>query len=148
MANRRNRKVLKLRTYRDKLLVRVTNLEGMVRHSAHVMREIRKALQQENHLRAYALASDEEGIGQLLKHVKKNEVVKELTLAYRMLNVERRYTEEVAVAARNRDYLRVAALSADHQAESIAHDKMLSTWSADHGFTRGLKKEIEEDGII
>ena len=147
MARNRNKKVNKLRRYRDKLLQRITNLEGMVRHGTEVLWEIRKALQNENHLRAYALASDEEGSQQVLRHVDKNELVKELALTYRMLNVERKYSADIQVAARQRDYLRVAALSADHQAESIAHDKMLSTWSKDHGFTKSVRKEMEDEDI-
>lgn len=144
MARNRNKKLSKLRRYRDKLLERVTNLEGMVRHGTEVLWEIRKALQGENHLRAYALASDEEGSQQVLRHVKVNELAKELSLVYRMLSVERRYSADIQVAANQRDYLRVAALSADHQAESIAHDKMLTTWSKDHGFTRSLRDEDNE----
>ena len=145
MARTRSKKVNKLRAYRDKLLERITNLEGDVRHNQGVLWEIRKALQQENHLRAYALASDEEGSQQVLRHVKVNELAKELALIYRMLIVERNYTEEVQVAARHRDYLRVAALCADHEAETSAHDKMLVRWSKDNGYTRSLRDEDNED---
>jgi hypothetical protein len=150
MARTRNKKVQKLRTYRDKLLVKITNLEGTVRHYVEIMGWIRKCLQLEDNLRAYALASDPEDTlhADLKEFIDKNEIAKELALAYRMLNVERRYTAEVQAAAERRDYLRVAALSADHQAESIAHDKMLGEWTRDHGFKHSMKKEMEDAEII
>ena len=144
----KNKKIRKLRLYRDKLLVRVTNLEGMVRHATEVMWAIRKALQDENHLRAYALASDEEGSQHVLRHVKINEVVKELALVYRFLIVERKFTMDIHRAAEQRDYLRVAAICADHKAEEAAHEKMLSHWSQDHGFTRTLRQEMEDEDVI
>ena len=142
MPRNTNKKVKKLRAYRDKLLERITNLEGMVRHQQEVLWEIRKALQQENHLRAYALASDEEGSQQVLRHIKTNEIVKELTLVYRFLAVERGIVNDIVRAATQRDYLRVAALCADHKAEAYAHDKVLSSWGDDHGYT-GRLKEME-----
>ena len=140
---KRNRKVQKLRAYRDKLMMRVTNLETDVRHTQEVMREIRKALQEENLIRAYALAANDETQGSqlALAHVEKNQIVAELALVYRFLSVERKYTEDIQRAAQARDFLRVAALTADHMAESIAHDSQLSEWSKTRGYTRSLRNE-------
>jgi len=139
---KRNKKVLKLRAYRDKLLEKITNLESTVRRYQELCRSARKALQQDKHLRAYAIVSDDEGNEHLdVEMLEKNELAAELSLVYRFLIVERRYTEEVSRAAHGRDYLRVAALTADHTAESVAHEKMLTRWSADHGFTRSLRDE-------
>ena len=143
----KNKKIRKLRLYRDKLLVRVTNLEGMVRHANEVMWAIRKALQDEDHLRAYALASDEEGSQHVLRHVKINEVVKELALVYRFLIVERKFTLDIHRAAEQRDYLRVAAICANHKAEEQAHENMLSRWSTDHGFTNKLREEGKDEMV-
>ena len=144
---KRNVKVQKLRKYRDKLLVKITNYEGLVRQMQQTFHEARKALQQEDTLRVYALCSDENHDG-LKEFIDKNELAKELALAYRMLNVERKYTAEIQKAAQARDYLRVAALSADHLAESVAHDKMINEWSRDHGFKQAIRKEMEDEGII
>ena len=150
MSRNKNKKARKLQNYRDKLLVRITNLEGTVRHYVEIMNWIRKCLQLEDTLRAYALASEPEDKqhADLKEFVDKNEVAKELALAYRMLNVERRYTEQIKSAAEQRDYLRVAALTAQHQAEGQAHDKMLARWSTDHGFKYSMKKEMEDEDII
>lgn len=141
---KRNRKVLKLRAYRDKLLGKITNDEGIIRSYQASLREIRKALQQEDTLRAYALASEEPPHPQLTEFNEKNEIVKELTLVYRFLAVERNYTDQITRAAAHRDYLRVAALVADHKAEQVAHDRMLESWSEDHGFTRSLRDEANQ----
>ena len=143
MANHRNKKVLKLRAYRDKLIVKCTNLESKNRHLAEITRQIRKALQQENTLRAYALASAPTCVDgwEFKAFNDMNQLTAELTLVYRFLSVERKYSDEVQVAARARDYLRVAALTADHIAEAEVHDKMLKEWSMDHGFTRSLRNE-------
>lgn len=143
----RNKKVIKLRKYRDKLLEKITNMEGLVRYNREVFSMIRKCLAQDDNLRAYALASEEDTNDDLKDFTASNELAKELALVYRMLVVERKYTAEVQAAAQRRDYLRVAALSADHQAESIAHDKMLSSWSKDHGFTRSLRDEVHSDEV-
>ena len=150
MSRNKNKKARKLQNYRDKLLVKITNLEGTVRHYVEIMGWIRKCLQLEDTLRAYALASDPEDTlhVDLKEFIDKNEIAKELALAYRMLNVERQYSADIQVAANQRDYLRVAALSAQHQAEAIAHDKMLARWSTDHGFKYSMKKEMENEDII
>jgi hypothetical protein len=124
-------------------LEKITNLEGVVRHNVMTFSMVRKCLQQEDYLRAYALASDDEH-DDLKDFVTTNEVAKELALVYRMLNVERNYTDELTKAANRRDYLRVAALCADHHDEQIAHDKMLTRWSKDHGFTRSLRDEFDQ----
>ena len=145
MARNRNKKLRKVQMYRDKLMARVTTLEGYVRHGQAVLGEIRKALAKEDHLRAYALATDEEGAQWVLTHVDKNDVINELALVYRMLNVERTYTSNITTAVRARDLLRLAALAANHTAESRAHDQMLDQWSKDHGFIRSLRKELENE---
>jgi hypothetical protein len=158
MSRNKNKKARKLQNYRDKLLVRVTNLEGAVRHYVEIMDWVRKCLQLEDYLRAYALASepDDKVIPNdilrlhvdLKEFIDKNEIAKELALAYRMLNVERQYTKQIQVAAHQRDYLRVAALCAEQVAEAKAHDQMLSRWSQDHGFKYSMKKEMEDEDII
>lgn len=143
---RKSKKVWKLRAYRDKLLVRITNLEGRVRDYQQIGKEICFALSKRDNLRIAALASQEpHELNLLTSFTEANEMAKELALTYRMLNVEREYTRQVSNAAGRRDYLRVAALCADHLAETIAHDKMLSKWSKDHGFTHSLRKEIENE---
>lgn len=146
----KNKKVRKLRLYRDKLLVAKTTQEGEVRLLKETLRQIRKALQKEDTLRAYALASDDQvDIDPAIQeYLTLNEATKELTLVYRFLSVERKFTEEVHVAANHRDYLRVAAICADHKHEFTAHDRMLNEWSRDHGFTRTLKKEMEDEDVI
>ena len=143
---RKNVKVKKLRRYRDKLIANNVNLRGELRQNDEFFREIRMALGREDYLRAYAVAArqdPDEEVVLTLDFVDKNELAKELTLVYKMLAVERTFTESMRDAAMSRDILRLAALVADHQAEQIAHDKMLSTWSQDHGFTRSLRDELD-----
>ena len=147
MARNRSKKVNKLRRYRDQLIGKIVGLEATVREQVATMLTIRKAIRNEDHLRALALTSEEWPPKELLNEFSHNELAKELTLVYRFLVVERRYTEEVSRAANARDYLRVAALCADHTAEVIAHEKMLSEWSKDHGFQRSLIKEIENEKV-
>ena len=148
MANNRNKKVQKLRRYRDKLLVTQCNLEATIREYKEVFSQIIRAASGDKLLRVIALASDKRDSPEMEVFVLKDDIIKELTLVYRMLAVERRYSADIQVAAKQRDYLRVAALSADHQAESIAHDKMLTEWSRDHGFTRSLRKEMEDEIVV
>ena len=144
---RRNKKLLKLRQYRDKLIADNVNLRQDIRTHEFRLSGIRKALQQPKDrggaiLRAYAMASDDEGEGKPpLEFIEKSEAVAELTLVYKMLVVEREYTEQMTRAAGSRDLLRIAALTADHLAEATAHDKMLSTWGVDHGFTKSLRDD-------
>ena len=147
---RRNKKVLKLRAYRDKLLSRITVLERDARTYVERFRQIRKSLADDknNGLRACALATEETvnayNEGSLnIEFIDKNEAIAELTLVYKMLSVERKYTTEMHKCLETRDLLRMAALSADHFNEQIAHDKMLSTWSKDHGFTKSLRDQCE-----
>jgi hypothetical protein len=146
----RNKKVGKLRRYRDKLITKNVDLEGKNRYLLEVLRVIRKALQKEDTLRAYALASEPDAVGDmsLSSFTDKNELAKELTLVYKMLVIERRYTKDIEQASHQRDYLRVAALCADHGMEWIAHDKMLNDWSQDHGFTRRLRQEGSDEIIV
>lgn len=142
MARARNKKVVKLRKYRDKLLASVTNLEGTIRRYEELCRTARRAIQHEDYLRAYALVCDVDDDEHLsFEFLEKNELAKELTLVYKMLAVERNYTDELHMAVNSRDLLRAAALCADHRAEWMAHDKMLTQWSQDHGFTRRFRDE-------
>lgn len=150
MAKSKSKKIKKLRMYRDKLLLRLTNLEGSLREAIGVFELIRDALRNNDHIRAYALAEHPDGdfkMQGLTDFQDKNEIAKELALIYRFLSVEREYTRNISLALHNRDYLRALALAADHKAESMAHDKMLHDWSKDHGFTKNLRREANEDGI-
>ena len=151
----KNKKVHKLRTYRDKLLAKQAALESVIRSNTEVFKQIVQAVTTQpvrtnatQLLRVVALASDRDRCEEMQEFRSQDEIIKELTLVYRFLVVERKYTEQVQAAAMARDYLRVAALSADHQAESIAHDKMLDLWSKDHGFTRRLRMESKDEDII
>lgn len=144
---KRNKKVLKLRAYRDKLIARCTGLEADIRRGAEVFRLICVALKDNDTLRAYTLASgniDHEDLSSPEFH-DPAELAKELTLVYRMLSVERNYTEQLQQAVNRRDYLRCAALAADHQAESRAHDRMLSEWSQNHGIKKCTGGLFDED---
>lgn len=150
MAKNRNKKINKIRRYRDKLLVRTTNLEGTIREHVGVFSLIRVALRDTDYIRAYALSALPEAAvknNDVIMFRDKNEIIKELTLVYKMLAVERNYTYQISTAGFNRDLLRIAALSAEHKAEQIAHDKMLSRWSKDHGFTKSLKGAANEDVV-
>lgn len=150
---KRNKKVIKLRRYRDKLIAQMTILEHHLRTNKEMFKQIRKALSsdKDNTLRAYAIAT--EGLDEQLntdaedyvslEFVSKNDAVAELTLVYKMLAVEREYTYEIGRSLNTRDLLRMAALAADHTAEQVAHDKMLSSWSKDHGFTKSLRDECD-----
>jgi hypothetical protein len=158
MARTRNKKVIKLRKYRDKLLLRITELEAHMREANRTFSHIREALQEEDILRAYALASGEEfsvlsltckepvfSMYEVDSWTHTHEIAKELTLVYRMLAVERNYTLELSKAVDKRDYLRAAALCADHLAEQTAHDKMHEEWSKCHGVKRILGGVKDED---
>ena len=145
MARNRNKKLNKLRNYRDKLLVKITNLEGTIRMNSLTFMNIRKCLQGDDLFRAYAMASEPVTHDSLLEEYNKNEVIKELTLVYRVLAVERQYTEQISKSADARDYLRVAALTAEHSAEIKAHDKMLEQWWNDT--IRQLRKRMEDEEV-
>lgn len=143
---KRNKKVIKLRLYRDKLIARIVHLEAKSREHTEILRQTRKALQKEDTLRAYAIISDPDVLttGAIsLSFLEKNDAIAELTLVYKMLAIERNYTFELGRALNTQDLLRMAALTADHTAEQVAHDKLLSSWSKDHGFTKSLREEIE-----
>ena len=145
MAQTRNKKVAKLRGYRDKLILKTVDLEGKIRHLSEILRVIRKALQGEDTLRAYALASDPECIEgwDFNSFNDKNELAKELTLVYKFLITEREFSDQIGKAAAQRDYLRVAALAAEHRIAAHNRDDMLSTWGIGNGFTRKLRQESE-----
>lgn len=146
---KRNKQLIKLRHYRDKLLLKIVDLESNARMDKQLFLEIRTALAGKGStLRAYALATraydgvvHEDDFSMVF--VDKNDAIAELTLVYKMLSIEREYTTLIQVAVGQRDYLRAAALSATHIAEAAAHDKMLSTWSRDHGFTKSLREECD-----
>ena len=143
---RRNKKLMKLRQYRDKLIADNVNLRADIRTRDERFSQIRKALSSEGggSLRAYAIATDDDGLKEgSLEFVEKNAAVAELTLVYKMLSVERNYTDEMSRALGTQDLLRMVALTADHRAEALAHDKMLSTWSMDHGFTKSLRESAD-----
>ena len=145
---RKNKRLHRLREYRDKLLLKITMLESSIRTHQFALKQIRKALVNDDTLTAYATASlDSEELvksPEFREFDTANELAKELTLVYRMLAVERKYTDEMQVAANHKDWLRILALTADHQAEFAAHDKMLTTWSKDHGFkSRLIRNEVK-----
>lgn len=142
---KRNKALLKVRRYRDKLITDNVNLRSRIREDEMRFVEIRKALQiNADSLRAFAIASNDptqQELWMTTEFVDKNEAIAELTLVYKILSVEREFTSKIVIAAMQRDLLRVTALCADHQLESNAHDKMLSIWSKDHGFTSSLREE-------
>lgn len=145
---KRSKKVLKLRRYRDKLIADNVNLRSKIRIQEEMFHAIRKALQREDTLNAYAVASNDpndEETWMSYGFIEKNEAIAELTLVYKMLSIEREFTHHMIRAATQKDYLRVAALSAEHLSEAEAHDKMLSIWSVDHGFTKSLRDECNEN---
>ncbi len=142
---RRNKKVIKLRAYRDNLLAQITNLETVQRTYQKRMWLIREALRENDSLRAYALATDEDArktIG--LDDVKLNDAIGELALVYRMLNVEGEYTHQIDKAIEHNDWLRAKALCHEHKEQRANNDKLLSRWGLDNGFTRKWRKEDEE----
>lgn len=147
MSRNRNKRLQKVRRYRDKLIEKITNLEALLRHQTIVNGEIKKALSNEDTLRAYALADGNGQNDTLTSLSTVNELASELALVYRMLNVERKFGAQILIAAGQRDYLRVAALAADHNMEAKAHDDMLSRWSRDHGFTRILREEAHDEDV-
>lgn len=144
---RRNKKLMKLRAYRDKLIADNVNLQSRIREDEMRFFSVRKALSKDDALRAYAIASSDikDSDAPPLEFIEKNEAIAELTLVYKLLSIERNYTHEMITAVRLRDLLRIAALTADHIAEADAHDKMLSTWSKDHGFTKSFRDQIENN---
>ncbi len=149
MAKNNSKRLWKLRSYRDKLIEKNVIITGKNRYLHEVLRLIRKSLQKDDSLTAYAYASDPDAIdgSNVIKFSDKNELAKELALVYRFLIVERQYTKKISIAASQRDYLRVAALASEHAEEHIAHDKMLSLWSEDHGFTKRLRKELKDEKV-
>ena len=142
---RKSAKLKKLRKYRDKLIADNVNLKGIIRLSEESFRQARVALSNADYIRTYAVLTRSDDSKELsLKFVDKNELAKELTLIYKMLAVERTYTDNMHRAAQNRDLLRILALTADHEAEVSAHDKLLSAWSQEHGFTGRLRDEMDK----
>lgn len=145
MPRTKNKKLKKLREYRDKLLSRISNLEGDIRDRDARMREIRVALQQENNLRAYAVSSPHGGYedAEWKEVIGLNDAITELTFVYRLLAMERDYTLEIDKALRANDLLRARALVAQHQEDQIKHDNLLQSWGAKHGFVRHLKGQLK-----
>lgn len=143
MASTRNKRVRKLREYRDRLIESNVNMEGAMREYQQVFHEIRKALQKEEHLRAYALASSQTADDEEFPLI--NELSKELALVYRFLITEREYTKTIGIAANQRDYLRVAALAAEHNEHVRSREKLLSAWQETHGWTKIVKDRDEKE---
>lgn len=142
MPRTKNKKLRKLREYRDKLLARTSDLEAKIRDRDSRLAEIRYALQQENSLRAYALSSphsDPYEDSEWKEVVGLNDAITELTFVYRLLAMERDYTLEIDKALRANDLLRARALVEQHQEEQNKHDNLLQSWGAEHGFVRHLK---------
>jgi len=144
MASTRNKRVRKLREYRDRLIESNTNMEGAMREYQHVFSEIRKALGKEDTLRAYALASSQSADDEEFPLI--NEMAKELALVYRFLITEREYTKTIGIAANQRDYLRVAALVAEHNQHVRAREATLTEWQKIHGFSKSLRDRDRKEG--
>lgn len=137
----KNKKVRKLRAYRDKMLLRIGALEARIRSDEEIFKEVTRCIRTQNYLRIAALVSGDRSFYEgSLDALRIDKVIQELSLVYRMLNIERSYTKEIQRAATNRDYLRVAALCSDHTASSEMHQKVLGAWSQ-HGFIKQLRKE-------
>lgn len=148
MSRNKNKRLQKVRRYRDKLIERITNLETEIRKYVQILKEVRAAARNSDLLRVATLAIDDTYTDEALKDFTPiNQLAAELALVYRMLNVEREFSAQMRVAADQRDYLRVAALAAEHNMESKAHDDMLSRWSRDHGFTRILREEAKDADV-
>lgn len=148
MSRNRNKRLQKVRRYRDKLIERITNLETEIRKYVQILKEIRMACHNTDLLRVHTLALDDTYTDEALKDSTPiHQLAGELALVYRMLNVERKFSGQILIAAGQRDYLRVAALAADHNMETKAHDDMLSRWSRDHGFTRILREEARDEDV-
>lgn len=145
MPRTKNKKLRKLREYRDKLLSRISTLEGEVRDRDSRLRAIRMALQEENDLRAFALSSvhsDDYEDSEWKEALGLNDAITELTFVYRLLAMERDYTLEIDKALRANDLLRARALVAQHQEDQAKHDNLLQSWGAEHGFVRHLKGQL------
>lgn len=130
----KNRVMKKLRAYRDKLVLAKTATEATNRALQVRLHEVRAALQKGDSFRAYAVATNSTELD--AGYVCVNELVAELTLVYRFLKVERAFTKDIHMSVRNKDWLRTLALCANHELEEIAHEKMLTKWSTDHGFAQ------------
>lgn len=146
MPRVKNKKLRKLREYRDKLLAKITDLESGVRERDARMIEIREAIASDNTLRAYALSSpfgcsDD---ADWKKAISLNDAVTELTFIYRLLAMERDFTLEVDKAIKANDLLRARALVEQHQYDQIKHDNLLQSWGEVSGFVRHLRNQLDE----
>lgn len=143
MPNSRNRKLSKLRKYRDQLLLKVAHLEAKVRDCEWTYGEITKATNKGDLLRVAALATD------YLPHdetfLATNDAIEELTVIYRWLIVERTYTEQIDTALKNNDYLRARALCEQHLGEMGSHETLLAKWGKTHGIVHKLKQEMRDE---
>ena len=148
MARNKQKRINKIRKYRDKLLTRITDLEAFIRGYKITLIDIRAALHDNNVLRAAALSTmDADALEDVDKFRETNELASELALVYRMLIVERQYAVDILKAANQRDYLRTAALCSSYKDEIAAHEKMLNEWSQEHGFTRSLRRSITNEDV-
>lgn len=150
MARNNRKRLKKLQKYRDKLLIKTVRLEGEIRQHKESFSMIRKALSRDpsDTLRAYTLSTA--GIDDVTSQhdpmwISANELAKELALVYRFMNVEREYVAQIMTAVSHRDYLRIAALTAMHHEEMIEHDALLQDLSQQNGFTRKLRKEVQDE---
>lgn len=139
---KRNKTVAKLRKYRDQLIAYNVDLEHEIRMRDSGFREIRRALADDDKLRAFALANvynalDEGFLSEV--EVTMNEAVRELTLVYRLLITEREFTSQTAEAIRVNDWLRARALAEEHMTSSVRRDELLKDWTKE----KGLKATIE-----
>ena len=145
---RRSKKLATLRKYRDKLLARLTKLEEDHRELLWICHEARMNLIANDNMRAFAfLAGDQVSTEEYKEFNKNNKLVSELALVFRQLNVEREYTMQIQKAVGQRDWVRVLALSADHEDEAVAHNKQLDEWEKENGAMKDLirrDKEMED----
>lgn len=159
MGTHRNKTLRKLRGYRDKLIREKVDLQTKLDECYLRINEARWAIEDGELLRAVALLSHDSGwygdthvIGgrwqeQLPEHIEeKKHLVSELSLVYKMMVIQQELTNELTKAIDCRDYLRAAALCADHKERALAHDKILDGWQKEgKGFVNILRKEINEE---
>ena len=144
MARTRNKKILKLRKYRDKLLVLLSEKEKVLREQQELFSMIRMALTKDEHLRAYTLAQgDDDPDLQGFRHL--NNIIKELVIVIRYLAVERTYTQQLDDAVDKNDWLRAKALCSQHKEETKSHDLILSEMEYRRGVsTKELLRSLDD----
>ena len=134
-SKRKNKTVVKLRKYRDKLIAEREVLNAEIRESTERFSQIRHALQKNDSLRAYALA----GMARLdPSFYRINTTITELTILYRYLVFERDFTQQIYHALMQNDLLRARALIAQHVEDAKEHDKNLYKYQA-------MRRRADED---